>query len=69
VESGAACGAGEVCETALGWNPGGIAGAGKGVTRGVKPGGNTGAGWQATAVVVPAVMRGVLMGLTEDPDS
>jgi hypothetical protein len=35
----------------------------------MKPGGTTVAGRQAAAVVVPAVVRGVLMGLTEEPDS
>jgi hypothetical protein len=69
VESGAAHGAAESRETALGWNPGGTAGAGRGVTRGMKPGGTTGAGRQAAAIVVPAVVRGILMGLTEEPDS
>jgi hypothetical protein len=69
VESGAARGAAEVRETALGWNPGGTAGAARGVTRGTKPEGTTGVGWQAAAVLVPAVVRGVLMGLAEEPDS
>jgi hypothetical protein len=49
---------GGVRETALGWNPGGTAGAGRGVTRGTKPRGTTGAGRQAAAVVVPVVVRG-----------
>jgi hypothetical protein len=39
VESGAACGAAEVCETALGWNPRGTTVAVRGVTQGAKPGG------------------------------
>jgi hypothetical protein len=43
VESGAARGVAEVCETSLGWNPGGTIGAVRGVTRGVKPEGTTGA--------------------------
>jgi hypothetical protein len=69
VESGAARGAAEVRETSLGWNPGGTVGAVRGVTRGAKPGGDYRGGLTSCRSSSTCSGEGVLMGLTEDPDS
>jgi hypothetical protein len=69
VESGAARGATEVREASLGWNLGGTAGAVRGVTRGREARGDYRGGLTSRRSSSTCSGEGVLMGLTEDPDS
>jgi hypothetical protein len=69
VESGAARGTAEVRETSLGWNTGGTAGAVRGDHPGREARGDYRGGLTSHRSSSTYSGEGVLMGLTEDPDS